>query len=85
MELIQIILQVGVSLIVSASIASYLHNRKQNKTPYNEAITKEVLGQIIEKDKLLPEDIIIDLGKSDQTLKPKKKRKYYPKNPKTNI
>ena len=85
MELTQIILLVGVAFIVSASIASYLYNRKQNKPPYSEAITKDVLDQIVKKAKVLPEDVTIDLGELPQTSKPKKKRKYYPKKPKTNI
>ena len=85
MELTQIILLVGVAFIVSASIASYLYNRKQNKPPYSEAITKDVMDQIVKKAKVLPEDVTIDLGELLQTPKPKKKRKYYPKKPKTNI
>ena len=85
MELSQIILLVGVAFIVSASIASYLYNRKQNKPPYSEAITKDVMDQIVKKAKVLPEDVTIDLGELPQTSKPKKKRKYYPKKPKTNI
>ena len=85
MELTQIILLVGVAFIVSASIASYLYNRKQNKPPYSEAITKDVMDQIVKKAKVLPEDVTIDLGELPQTSKPKKKRKYYPKKPKTNI
>ena len=85
MELTQIILLVGVAFIVSASITSYLYNRKQNKPPYSEAITKDVLDQIVKKAKVLPEDVTIDLGELPQTPKPKKKRKYYPKKPKTNI
>ena len=85
MELTQIILLVGVAFIVSASIASYLYNRKQNKPPYSEAITKDVMDQIVKKAKVLPEDVTIDLGELPQTPKPKKKSKYYPKKPKTNI
>ena len=85
MELTQIILLVGVAFIVSVSIASYLYNRKQNKPPYSEAITKDVMDQIVKKAKVLPEDVTIDLGELPQTSKPKKKRKYYPKKPKTNI
>ena len=87
MELTQIIVLVGVAFIVSAAITSYLFNRKQSEPqlPYNASITKDVMDQIIKKAKVLPEDTIIDLGKSDQTSKPKKKRKYYPKKPKTNI
>ena len=76
MELTQIILLVGVAFIVSASIASYLHNRKQNKPPYSEAITKDVLDQIADQ---------IEKPESEAPVKPKKKRKYYPKKPKTNI
>lgn len=85
MELTQIILLVGVAFIVSASIASYLHNRKQNKPPYSEAITKDVMDQIVKKAKVLPEDVTINLGELPQTPKPKKKRKYYPRKPKTSI
>ena len=85
MELTQIILLVGVAFIVSASIASYLYNRKQNKPPYSEAITKDVMDQIVKKAKVLPEDVTIDLGELPQTSKPKKKRKYYPKKPKTQL
>ena len=87
MELTQIIVLVGIAFIVSAAIASYIFNIKQSKPqlPYSASITKDVIDQIIKKAKVLPEDTIIDLGKSDQTSKPKKKRKYYPKKPKTNI
>jgi len=85
MELTQIIVLIGVAFIVSATIASYLYNRKQNKPPYSEAITKDVLDQIVKKSKVLPEDVTIDLGELSQTSKPKKKRKYYPKKSKTNI
>jgi hypothetical protein len=85
MELTQIILLIGVAFIVSASITSYLHNRKQNKLPTSEAITKDVMDQIVKKAKVLPEDVTIDLGELPQTSKPKKKRKYYPRKPKTNI
>lgn len=76
MELTQIILLVGVAFIVSASIASYLYNRKQNKPPYSEAIIKDVLDQIADQ---------IEKTASEVPAKPKKKRKYYPKKPKTNI
>ena len=85
MDVLQIITTIGVAFVASAAIASYLYNRKQNKPPYSEAITKDVLDQIVKKSKVLPEDVTIDLGESDQTTKPKKKRKYYPKKPKTNI
>jgi hypothetical protein len=85
MELTQIIVLVGIAFIVSAAITSYLYNRKQNKPPYSEAITKDVMDQIVKKAKVLPEDVTIDLGELPQTSKPKKKRKYYPKKPKTNI
>ena len=43
------------------------------------------MDQIVKKAKVLPEDVTIDLGELPQTSKPKKKRKYYPKKPKTNI
>jgi hypothetical protein len=64
---------------VTAQVAQYL------ETPYSEAITKDVLDQIVKKAKVLPQDVTIDLGKLDQTAKPKKKRKYYPKKPKTQL
>jgi hypothetical protein len=76
MELTQIILLIGVAFIVSASITSYLHNRKQNKLPYSEAITNDVLDQIVDQ---------IEKSTNEIPAKPKKKRKYYPKKPKTNI
>ena len=87
MELTQIIVLVGVAFIVSAAIASYIFNIKQSKPqlPYSAAITKDVLDQIVKKAKVLPEDVTIDLGELPQTSKPKKKRKSYPKKPKTNI
>jgi len=85
MNALQIITTIGVAFVVSAAIASYLYNRKQNKPPYSEAITKDVLDQIVKKSKVLPEDVTIDLGELPQSQKPKKKRKYYPKKPKTNI
>jgi len=85
MDALQIITTIGVAFVASAAIASYLYNRKQNKPPYSEAITKDVLDQIVKKSKVLPEDVTIDLGELPQTPKPKKKRKYYPKKPKTNI
>lgn len=80
MELTQIILLVGVVFIVSASITSYLSNRKQKnlttQLPYSAAITKDVLDQITDQ---------IEKPESETPVKPKKKRKYYPKKPKTNI
>jgi len=89
MELTQIIVVVGVALITAISITSYLYNKKSNtnptQLPTSAAITKDVLDQIVKKAKVLPQDVTIDLGESDQTSKPKKKRKYYPKKPKTQL
>ena len=88
MDILQIIVTAGVALIVAAVIASYLHSRKGNtvaQLPYSAAITKDVLDQIVKKSKVLPEDVTIDLGELPQTAKPKKKRKYYPKKPKTQL
>ena len=76
MNALQIITTIGVAFVVSAAIDSYLYNRKQNKPPYSEAITKEVLDQIADQ---------IEKSESEVPAKPKKKIKYYPKKPKTNI
>ena len=89
MDLTQIITISGIAFIVAAAIATYLLNKKKIDTltqlPYSAAITKDVLDQIVKKSKVLPEDATIDLGELPQTSKPKKKRKYYPKKPKTQL
>ena len=88
MDIPQIILVVGIILIVAVSVAGYLYSKKGStltQLPTSAAITKDVLDQIVKKAKVLPEDTLIDLGKSDETSKPKKKRKYYPKKPKTQL
>ena len=89
MDILQIIVTAGVALITAISITSYLYNKKSNSNPTqlptSAAITKDVLDQIVKKAKVLPEDVTIDLGELPQTSKPKKKRKYYPKKPKTQL
>ena len=65
MDVLQIITTIGVAFVASAAIASYLYNRKQNKPPYSEAITKDVLDQISEQ---------IEIPSSEVPAKPKKKR-----------
>jgi len=72
--------------LTTTELAKQLYNKDARPhLPTSGAITKDVLDQIVKKAKVLPEDIVIDLGKSDQTSKPKKKRKYYPKKPKTQL
>jgi len=89
MDLTQIITISGIAFVVAAAIATYLLNKKKIDTltqlPNSAAITKDVLDQIVKKAKVLPEDVTIDLGELPQTSKPKKKRKYYPKKPKTQL
>jgi hypothetical protein len=86
MDILQIIVTAGVALITAAAIASYLYNKKSNSNPTqlptSAAITKDVLDQIVKKAKVLPEDTVIDL---ETVAKPKKKKKYYPKKPKTQL
>jgi len=80
MDVLQIITTIGVAFIVSTAVASYFHSRKQSKSkpqlPYSALINKDVLDQISEQ---------IETPSSEVLDKPKKKRKYYPKKPKTNI
>jgi hypothetical protein len=80
MDLLQIITISGIAFIVAAAITSYFLNKKKTTTltqlPYSAAITKDVLDQIAEQ---------IETPQSEVPAKPKKKRKYYPKKPKTSI
>ena len=89
MEIIQIIATAGalsiVALVIGLWIQSKIKGPSESKLPYSAAITKDVLDQIVKKAKVLPEDVTIDLGELPQTSKPKKKRKYYPKKPKTQL
>ena len=72
MELLQIITLFGVALVLAAVIASYLHYRKQN-TKVQEENLKSVTAQVAQ---YLETPI-------EEAPKPKKKRKYYPRKPKT--
>ena len=83
MNIPQIIVVAGALSILALAIGLWIQSKIQ--PPTSAAITKDVLDQIVKKAKVLPEDTVIDLGKLDETLKPKKKRKYYPKKPKTQL
>ena len=72
MELLQIITLFGIALIIAAVIASYLYSRKQNLKVEKESL-KSVTAQVAQ---YLETPI-------EETPKPKKKRKYYPRKPKT--
>jgi hypothetical protein len=83
MELTQIIITSGVAFIAAAAIATYLLNKKKTTTstqlPYNAS-------------KTIDEELVIRATGTDEfyipienSTKPKKKRKYYPKKPKTSI
>lgn len=89
MEIIQILATAGalsiLALVIGLWIISTIKAPSQSEPPYSGAITKDVLDQIVKKAKVLPEDVTIDLGQLPQTPKPKKKRKYYPKKPKTQL
>jgi len=82
MDLTQIITISGIAFVVAAAIATYLLNKKKIDTltqlPNSAAITKDVLDQVLEQATKQAEAV-------DQTSKPKKKRKYYPKKPKTQL
>ena len=89
MEIIQILATAGavsvLALIIGLFIISRIKAPTTTQLPYSAAITKDVLDQIVKKSKVLPEDATIDLGELPQTSKPNKKRKYYPKKPKTQL
>lgn len=89
MEIIQILATAGalsvLALVIGLWIISRIKAPSESQLPYSAAITKDVLDQIVKKAKVLPEDVTIDLGQLPQTSKPKKKRKYYPKKPKTQL
>ena len=89
MEIIQILATAGalsvLALVIGLWIISTIKAPSEDQPPYSASITKDVMDQIVKKAKVLPEDTLIDLGKSDETSKPKKKRKYYPKKPKTQL
>lgn len=72
MELLQIITLSGVALIVAAVITSYFYSRKQN-TKVQEENLKAVTAQVAQ---YLETPI-------EEAPKAKKKRKYYPRKPKT--
>lgn len=72
MELLQIIALSGVALIAAAVIASYFYSKKQS-TKIQEENLKAVTAQVAQ---YLETPI-------EETPKPKKKRKYYPRKPKT--
>ena len=83
MDLLQIITISGIAFIVAAAIATYLLNKKKITTltqlPYNAS-------------KTIDEELMIKATGTDEfyipienSTKPKKKRKYYPKKPKTQL
>ena len=72
MDLLQIITLSGVALVVAAAIASYLYSRKQNLKVEEENL-KSVTAQVAQ---YLETPI-------EEAPKAKKKRKYYPRKPKT--
>jgi nicotinamide mononucleotide (NMN) deamidase PncC len=72
MELLQIITLFGIALVVVAAIVSYLYSRKQNLKVQEENL-KSVTAQVAQ---YLETPI-------EETPKAKKKRKYYPRKPKT--
>ena len=74
MDLLQIITLFGIALVVVAAIASYLHSRKQSLKVGKESL-KSATAQVAQ---YLETPI-------EETPKPKKKRKYYPKKPKTQL
>jgi hypothetical protein len=83
MNIPQIIVVAGALSILAIVIGLWIQSKTQ--APTSAAITKDVLDQIVKKAKILPEDVTIDLGELPQTSKPNKKRKYYPKKPKTQL
>ena len=89
MEIAQILVTAGalsiLALVIGLWILSKAKAPSEDQPPYSASITKDVLDQIVKKAKVLPEDVTIDLGQLPQTPKPKKKRKYYPKKPKTQL
>ena len=85
MDLTQIITISGIAFIVAAAIATYLLNKKKIDTlvqlPYSATTTKDVLDQILgQATKVADQPTTLDT-----VAKPKKKRKYYPKKPKTQL
>ena len=72
MDVLQIITIAGVALITAAVIANYLQSRKKSTTVEEENL-KSVTAQVAQ---YLETPI-------EETPKPKKKRKYYPRKPKT--
>ena len=72
MDLLQIITLFGACLVLAAAIASYLHYRKQNLKVEKENL-KSVTAQVAQ---YLETPI-------EEAPKAKKKRKYYPRKPKT--
>ena len=89
MEIAQILVTAGALSILALAIGLWILSKAKAPTSdelrYSASITKDVLDQIVKKAKVLPEDVTIDLGELPQTSKPKKKRKYYPKKPKTQL
>ena len=51
----------------------------------SEEITPGVLNKVVKLGKQLPPQAVVDLGPMMEQAKPKKKRKYYPKAPKTKV
>ena len=72
MNVLQIITILGIALIIAGVIASYFYSRKQNLKVEKENL-KSVTAQVAQ---YLETPI-------EETPKPKKKRKYYPRKPKT--
>ena len=84
MDISQILVTAGALFITAIAIGIWISSKVKPTTPKqlptSAAITKDILDQIAKLAKVLPEDATIDL---DTVAKPKKKRKYYPKKPKT--
>ena len=95
MEITQILVTAGALMVVALVIGLWIQNKIKTSTSVDlsyaalvnndlQDVMKEVetLNSILKTAKVLPEDATIDL---DKVAKPKKKRKYYPKKPKTQL
>ena len=95
MEIIQILATAGALSVLALVVGLWIQNKIKTSTsvdlPYTALVNNnlrdvmkevETLNNIIKKAKVLPEDATIDL---DTVAKPKKRKKYYPKKPKTQL
>lgn len=85
MEIIQIIATAGALSVVALIIGLWIQSKVKAPTttqlPHSAAITKDVLDQILGQ----ATKVVDNPTTPDTVAKPKKKRKYYPKKPKTQL